>query len=104
MVPPLIRQLIIAAVSLIVPFVYSLIINVAPGIPISAEQFLQLALFIVSAIIGGGAMAMASDKFVSSQFAFERTRFNNFMIFILPAVLYAALIIPGVAYFFAPLN
>lgn len=96
------RQIVIAIVTIIAPALYTLIANIAPGIPISGEQFLAFIIWLVSGIIGGGAIAMASNNFMTSMPADFSTTSNKTWAFIIPAVVYAALIITALVLAFKP--
>lgn len=85
----IIKQIVIAVLTVVVPFIYSALVDIAPGIPIGQDQFLQLIIWLISGIIGGGAIAMASDTFMAEQPATLRSAYYKTLAFIVPAVVYA---------------
>ena len=89
----LLKQLLIAVATILVPLLYTALSKLAPGIPLTGEQFLAFAIWLVSGIIGGGATNRTSHLFLDRVYGPERTRRLITVTLTLPTAVYVTALV-----------
>lgn len=68
----LLKKLLTAAISVIIPVLYTWFVNLYPDFPLSLEQVLAVALWIVSLLFAGWKLATIHHAFFSHHFSYRK--------------------------------